>query len=145
MRRTPTGWAAACALVVTLTGCGSPPGTATPAPAPAGNLDDTVCAAHLGTAETVAGIAKAVEAGPVLPAGVALFLLDARTKAASTGISDPGLAAAQAELVAAIDDVDAQGKAAVPPGGNPAQNTVQLDIRRITAASAAVTVVCAAR
>lgn len=118
----------------------SPPPTITAAPDP----DAAACAEHVGTAATVRSIAGAVANGPVLPAGVALFLLDARDQA-SKPVSDPALAAAQAETVAAIDDVDAQGNAGLPPGGNPARDKVALDTTRILAAVEAVERVCAGR
>ncbi len=100
-----------------LAGCGGP------ARSPA---DAAACAGNEKTADTVRGIDKALQQGPILPAAVALVLLDSRARATRPGIEDPALAAAQAELVAAIDDLDAQGRALLPPGGNPAQNAVQL-------------------
>ncbi|MFC4950217.1 hypothetical protein [Pseudonocardia sp. GCM10023141] len=127
----------------------APPPTAaapvTPAPAtgPTRATDQAACSAHIATATAVNGIAKAAQAAPILPAAVALFLLDARSKAAQPML-DPTLAAAQSELVAAVDDLDAQGKAALPPGGNPAQDPVHLDMSRITAAVAAVGKACTA-
>jgi hypothetical protein len=146
----PVGRAlAAAALLGALAACGGPAGAPPPpipAPAdapqvPAPSPDEAVCAAHRATADTVRGIARAVEQGPVLPAGVALFLLDARNRAAQ-GARDPELAAAQAELVAAIDDLDAQARALLPPDGNPARDAVQLDPTRVVAAVEAVERVC---
>lgn len=119
----------------------TPAPAATPAPV---NPDAAACKDAPGTADTVRMIADTVKKGPVLPAAVALFLLDARQKAAAPGISDPALQAAQQQLVAAIDDLDAQGKAKLPPGGNPAADTVTLDMTKALAATAAVRKACAA-
>lgn len=142
---------AALVLLVVLGGCGGSPappavpavptGSAASAP-PAGppsvdpgrSAEDAACAANEKTANTVRGIAAALEKGPVLPAGVALFLLDARSRAAAAQLGDPELAAAHAELVAAVDDLDAQGEALLPPGGSPARDAVQLDAARVLAA-----------
>lgn len=127
-----------------LVGCGSstpppPPPTPAPAAAPAtppaaGSPDQAACTGYSTTVDTVRGIAGALQKGPVLPAGVALFLLDARSRAVTPGVTDPALATAQNELVAAIDDLDAQGRALLPAGGNPARDKVQLNPARILAA-----------
>lgn len=114
----------------------------TTAPAVDGNV--VACKSAPGTAETVRDIAATAQKGPVLPAAVALFLLDARQKAAAPGITDPALVAAEAAMLSAIDDLDAQGRAALPPGGNPAQNAVKIDPTRALAAVAAVEKACAA-
>jgi hypothetical protein len=120
------------------------PGTGAPTSA-AKSPDDAACAADPGTADTVRGIAAVAQKEPVLPAAVALLLLDSRQKAAARGLTDPALIAAQAELVAAIDDLDAQGTAGLPPNGNAAQDKVQLDMARILAAVTAVEKACAVR
>ncbi len=138
--------------LVLLVGCGAA-APQTPAPAPAAvqpaptadadrTAEDAACRDGAKTAGTVRSIAAALQEGPVLPAGVALFLLDARVRAAAPGIDDPALLTAQTELVAAIDDLDAQGRALLPPGGSPAQNRVQLDPTRIVAAVAEIERVC---
>jgi hypothetical protein len=138
---------------VLLAGCSAPApaptapsatGTGAPTSAAAGP-DDVACSADPSTADTIRGIAAVAQKEPVLPAAVALFLLDARQKAAAPGLTDPALIAAHAELVAAIDDLDAQGKAGLPPNGNAAQNKVQLDMKRILAAVDGVEKACAAR
>lgn len=126
------------------TGPARPPAVASPA-VPSPSPDAAACAAHPSSASTVRGIAAAIERGPVLPAGVALFLLDSRMRAAVPGITDPVLAAALAEFVAAIDELDAQGRAGLPPGGNTAQDLVQLDPTRILAAVESVERACAAQ
>jgi hypothetical protein len=140
---------------ILLAGCSAP--TAPPASAPttapgsgaptsaAASPDDAVCKTDPGTAETVRGIAAVAQKEPILPAAVALLLLDARQKAGTPGLTDPALVAAHTEMVAAIDDLDAQGKAGLPPGGNAAQDKVKLDPTRILAAVAAVEKACAAR
>lgn len=120
------------------------PGTGAPTTTAKGP-DDTACASDPGTADTVRGIAAVAQKEPVLPAAVALLLLDSRQKAAAPGLTDPALIAAQAELVAAIDDLDAQGKAGLPPNGNAAQDKVRLDMKRILAAVTTVEKACAAR
>lgn len=106
--------------------------------------DVAACRSAPGTAVTVRDIAAAAGQGPVLPAAVDLFLLDARQKAAASGIADPALAAAEAGMVAAIDDLDAQGKAGLPPGGNPVRNAVKIDPTRALAAVVAVEKACTA-
>jgi hypothetical protein len=121
----------------------APPGTG--APTTAASPDEAACASDPGTADTVRGIAAVADKEPVLPAAVALLLLDARQKAAAPGLTDPALIAAHAEMVAAIDDLDAQGKAGLPAGGNAAQDKVKLDTTRIVTAVAAVERACAAR
>jgi hypothetical protein len=111
-------------------------------PTPADSSDQAACADYANTVNTVRGIASALQNGPVLPAGVALFLLDARTRAATPGATNPALAAAETELVAAIDDLDAQGRALLPAGGNPARDAVQLDPTRILAAVGTIERLC---
>ena len=143
------------ATVLLAAGCAGPsPAAPAPAPAPVTSAPATsapavdgnaaACAGAPGTATTVRMIADTVNKGPVLPAAVALFLLDARQKAAAGGVTDPALQAAQQQMVAAIDDLDAQGKAKLPPGGNPASDTVALDMTKSLAATEAVRKACAA-
>jgi len=140
-------------LVLALAGCSAP---APPAPAPApstaaaptttaANPDDLACSNDVGTADTIRGIAAVAQKQPVLPAAVALLLLDSRQKASGAGLTDPGLVLAQADLLAAIDDLDAQGKAGLPAGGNATEDKVKLDMTRVLAAVAGVEKACAAR
>jgi hypothetical protein len=152
---------AAVALVGLLAGCAgsatpnAPAGPAAPAPAPApapalmpaappaaGTPDATACADNATTVSTVRGIADALERGPVLPAGVTLFLMTPREKAAAPEVTDPRLRAARAEMVAAIDDLDAQGQALLPPGGDALRDPVQLNPARILAAVAELEHLC---
>jgi hypothetical protein len=81
---------------------------------------------------------------PVLPAGVSLVLLGVRQTALTPGVQDPALAAAQVELVAAIDDLDAQGRRLIGPEGDAAQDAVQLDTARVMAALGEVERICGA-
>ena len=81
---------------------------------------------------------------PVLPAGVSLVLLGVRQTALTPGVQDPALAAAQLELVAAIDDLDAQGRRLIGPEGDAAQDAVQLDTARVMAALGEVERICGA-
>jgi hypothetical protein len=121
-----------------------PPPAAAAAPPAAAAPDADACAGHAATAGTVRSIAAAAAEQPLLPASVALFLLDARATA-QRPVADPALAAARAEVVAAIDDLAAQGTAGLPPGGNPARDAVRLDTARLVAAVEAVERLCAGR
>jgi len=145
------GAVVAAGLLAVVTSCSAPAAPAAPAPTTAAgptraatDPDGAACSAEKGTSATVRAIAEQAQKEPLLPAGVALFLVDARQKA-SGAFKDPGLVAAQAELVAAIDDLDKQGEAGLPPGGNAAQDKVKLDVRRIVAAVDGVDKACAAR
>ena len=160
--------AAVAALVLALAGCGTaapapaapPPSTAVPGSAvpssavpgsaapgsagPAGPPDGVVCADYRDRESLLRQTAEAVERMPVLPAGVSLVLLGVRQTALTPGVQDPALAAAQAELVAAIDDLDAQGRRLIGPEGNAAQDAVQLDAARLLDALDAVERICGA-
>jgi hypothetical protein len=121
---------------------GSSPGAAaTPGP----GAGEPACADYTTTVSTIRGIADALKRGPVLPAGVALFLVGPRMRAAAPDAGDQQLTAARAELVAAIDDLDAQGRALLPAGGNPARDPVQLDPARILVAAAEFERLCSSR
>jgi hypothetical protein len=153
LRRIP----AAVALIGVFAGCGG--GGAATAPTPQAAVPDPpvattpaaaaptggACADYDKTVSTVRGIADALRRGPVLPAGVDLFLLGPRAQAANPEDADPELVAARAELVAAIDDLDAQGRALLPPGGNAARDPVQLNPDRILAAAAVFERLCGGR
>ncbi len=101
-----------------------------------------MCADASVTVSTVRGIADALERGPVLPAGVELFLTGPRADAVAPNATGPELTAARTELVAAIDDLDAQARALLPPGGNATRDPVQLDPARILAAAAEIEQLC---
>jgi hypothetical protein len=129
-----------------LAGCGGAAGTPAPAgdatPAPVGS-DAAACRRHTDAAGHVRTLAGVIEARPVLPAAVALLLVSPREAYGMPGAQDPGLVAALAEVVAAIDDLDAQGKALLPPDANPAETAVRLDPARLVAALDAVDRLCA--
>lgn len=153
MRRPALVAAAALAALTVLAGCGAdpapapPPATsAAPAPgaAPAQTPEEVVCADYTDTQSVVRQTAEAIEEMPVLPAGVAVLLLGARQVATTSGVTDPEIRDAQAELVAAIDDLDTQGRALLGPDGNAAQDAVRIDAARILAAVTEIERVCAA-
>ncbi|MBW0090573.1 hypothetical protein I4I73_05765 [Pseudonocardia sp. KRD-184] len=153
MRRPALVAAAALAALTVLAGCGGdpapapPPATsAAPAPsaAPARTPEEVVCADYTDTRSVVRQTAEAIEEMPVLPAGVAVLLLGARQVATTSGVTDPEIRAAQAELAAAIDDLDAQGRALLGPDGNAAQDAVRIDAARILAAVTEIERVCGA-
>ena len=148
--------AAALVPLAVLAGCGGAPGPATPtaspvplppssSPAPAVSPEERVCSEYGDDQSIVRRIANTLAQQPVLPAAIAIVLLDSRGIATTPGVTDPELLAAQMELIGAIDDLDAQGRALLPPGGNPAQDVVQLDGERILAAVTEIERVCAAR
>jgi hypothetical protein len=148
--------AAALVPLAVLAGCGGAPGPTTPTvspvplppssePATAVSPEDRVCSEYGDDQSIVRRIANTLAQQPVLPAAIAIVLLDSRGIATTPGVTDPELLAAQMELIAAIDDLDAQGRALLPPGGNPAQDVVQLDGERILAAVTEIERVCAAR
>ncbi|QJY49426.1 hypothetical protein [Pseudonocardia broussonetiae] len=153
MRRPALVAAAALAALAVLAGCGTepapapPPATSAPAPgaAPAQTPEEVVCADYTDSQSVVRQTAEAIERMPVLPAGVAVLLLGARQVAATTsGVADPEIVAAQTELVAAIDDLDAQGRALLGPDGNAAQDAVRIDAARILAAVTEIERACGA-
>lgn len=149
--------AAALVPLAVLAGCGGGSGPADPtvspvplppssAPAePAASPEDRVCSEYGDDQSIVRRIADTLAQQPVLPAAIAIVLLDSRGIATTPGVTDPEILAAQQELIAAIDDLDAQGRALLPPGGNPAQDVVQLDAERILAAVTEIERVCAGR
>ena len=146
---------AAAAGALVLAGCGTPapaptapaptaPAPTAPAPTPAGRApEEVVCAEYRTDDSVLRRTADAVARMPVLPAGVNLVLLNTRMIAQTPGVQDPELVAAQAELVAAIDDLDAQGRALVGPEGSAVTDAVQFDAARITAAVTEIERVCA--
>ncbi|MDN5750337.1 MAG: hypothetical protein L0H64_17800, partial [Pseudonocardia sp.] len=113
-------------------------------PEPAGGTDATVCAQLVvdDPPSALRQVAEAAARMPVLPAAVAIILLGPRQVASTPGIQDPELAAAAAELVAAIDDLDAQADALLGPDGNAAQDAVQFDATRLLAAVDEIERVC---
>jgi hypothetical protein len=153
---TPTWRAvAAVGLAGLLAGCGSaapadpapptpadPPSSPAPRGAPGAEAGGPACVDSDITVSTVRGIADALERGPVLSAGVELFLTGPREQAATPQAAGPELTRARAELVAAIDDLDAQARTLLPPGGNAARDPVQLNPTRILAAADEIERLC---
>ena len=146
---------AASALAVALvTGCGTPQPAPEPAPAPSSapsagptaapgaTPDEAVCAEYRTDESVLRRTVQAMQRMPVLPAGVNLVLLDVRRVAQTPGVQDPELVAAQAELVAAIDDLDVQGREGLGPEGNAVTDAVQFDTDRILAALTEIERVC---
>ena len=143
--RTPRTAAVALLVGAVLAGCGGAPVPPTPvatASPPSAEADAAACRRHTDVGGHVRTLAGKIDAQPVLPAAVALLLLSPREAYATPGAQDPALVAALAEVVAAIDDLDAQGKALVPPDGNPAETAVQLDPTRVRAALDGVDRLC---
>ncbi|MBW0116342.1 hypothetical protein [Pseudonocardia abyssalis] len=154
MKRPAIALATTLAALSVLAGCSTaaapaPASTPSAAPAPTGAApatpEDVVCADYTDSQSIVRQAADAMNRMPVLPAGVAVLLLGAREVATTGGVTDPAIVAAQTELVAAIDDLDAQGRALLGPDGNAAQDAVQLDATRIVAAVTEIERVCGAR
>ncbi len=149
------------ALGLSLAGCGPPapapaaptppaaaepaaPSATGPAGAPTASPDAAVCADYRDRGSLLRETTDAIQEGPVLPAGVGLVLLGVRQTALTPGVQDPALAAAQAELVAAIDDLDAQGRTLIGPDGDAARDAVRLDAARILRALTEVERLCGA-
>lgn len=145
--------AAVLVPLAVLAGCGATPEPATPtaspvpptsASAPAESPEDRVCSEYGDDRSIVRRIANTLVQQPVLPAAIAIVLLDSRGIATTPGVTDPELLAAQMELIAAIDDLDAQGRALLGPDGNAAQDAVRIDAARILAAVTEIERVCGA-
>jgi hypothetical protein len=140
------------ALVVVLAGCSSG-GSAPVAPLPPTTVagpadadpDRVACARHAESGALVRRVVAEIEKGPVLPAGVAIILVGSRSGYGTPGSTDPSLTAALQEVGAAIDDLDRQGHAKLPPGGDVATSKVALDPTRTIAALDAADAACAGR
>jgi hypothetical protein len=150
-RRSVAAMALAAGLLAGCSSTPAPPAAPPPAPAttppttaPATPTDPDVaaCLRHEAAVGGVRSVIGAIEAGPVLPAAVALFLLGARQAYSTPGVADPELAAAMSEAAAAIDELDAQGRELLPEGGNATQDAVELDPTRIREAVAALEELC---
>ncbi|GAA3230559.1 hypothetical protein GCM10017691_23640 [Pseudonocardia petroleophila] len=155
MKRPAIALVTTLAALSVLAGCSTAapapeaPAPASAAPGPSGAVaatpEDVVCEDYTDSQSVVRQAADAMTRMPVLPAGVAVLLLGARQVATTGGVTDPEIVAAQAELVAAIDDLDAQGREQLGPDGNAARDAVQLDAQRILAAVTEIERVCAGR
>jgi len=153
-RRTFSRGAGSRAAIVTgvlaatlLVGCSSPaPPPAAPPPtaaAPALSAADVAaCKRHAERVVLLRRETASYSSMPVPPVRVALVLANTLEFYQAPGAQDPVLTAALAEVAAAIKDLDAQGKAKVPPGGS-LLDPVQLDVSRVQAAAAAVDRACA--
>jgi len=116
-----------------------PPTAAAPALSAA---DVAACKRHAERVVLLRREAASYSSMPVPPVRVALVLANTLEFYQAPGAQDPVLTAALAEVAAAIKDLDAQGKAKVPPGGS-LLDPVQLDVSRVQAAAAAVDRACA--
>lgn len=155
MRRIHGGFVGFALTAALLVGCGGapdapapapplpPPAAPTSAPAAAPADPDTVaCLRHAATVDVIRNEIRAYEAAPVAAIRPALVLLAARQAYVVLGVQDRERALAVAEVINAIGDLDAQGKALVPPGGSDL-DLVQLDPTRIRAAMDALDRICA--
>jgi len=157
MRRIHSGVVGLALAAVLLVGCGGAPDVPAPAPPPMppapastpaavpavpADPDAEACLRHAATVEVVRNEILAYEAGPVAAIRPALVLLAARQAYVVLGVQDRERALAVAEVINAIGDLDAQGKALVPPGGSEL-DLVQLDPTRIRAAMDALDRICA--
>ncbi|MGH3565612.1 MAG: hypothetical protein ACRDRH_06190 [Pseudonocardia sp.] len=154
MRRIHGGFVGLALAAVLLAGCGGAPGAPAPVPPPPApaaptsvpaapaDPDATACLRHAATVDVVRTEIRAYEAGPVAVIRPALVLLAARQAYVVLGVQDRERALAVAEAINAIDDLDVQGKALVPPGGSEL-DLVQLDPTRIRAAMDALDRICA--
>lgn len=113
--------------------------------APVADADTVACQRYGTSARTARSVLEGIRNGPVVPAGVSFFLLPVRDAANAAGVRDATLATALKEVVAAVDDLDAQAQAKIPPGSDPVRTTVTIDPTRAIAAMAAVDQACGSR
>ena len=151
MRRAVAG---AALLAVVLGGCGAPSPSPVPAPTPtstaapasaAPTSDAQLCGRSAELVTNIRNAAHILDIGPVLPAAIPLLFLASRQMAAQGGIISPALSQASTELVAAIDDLDAQSKAGSSATEPTMEKPVQYDTRRLMAATAGLERACASR
>ncbi|MBA2309340.1 MAG: hypothetical protein H0W01_08620 [Pseudonocardiales bacterium] len=140
-------------LAAGLVGCssGAGPSSATPSPtsteggssaAPAADPATALCQRFATSSTTLRGVLDTARQGPVLGPALYLLLMSPRNIASTPGVTDPGLAKAMQELVAALDELADQAQRKLPPGADPAQTPVQLDTARASAALTAATDAC---
>jgi hypothetical protein len=129
-------------------GCGG----AKPATEPAPRLGEPerartgeLCTGYASVARGARTPLDAMRAGPVLSPFVALIELAPRQVAEQgKAATDPAVAGALAELAGALDELDAQGRAALPPGADLTKTPVRLDPTRLAAALDGADRACAA-
>ncbi len=121
---------------------GAPFDSAPPPPTDPGR-DSAYCremASALGSARSPIDAMRAQE---VLGPFIALIELTPRLVAEKGSAAiDQAVATAMREVVAAVDDLDAQATWALPPGANPTETTVKLDPTRLAAALDAAELAC---
>ncbi|OJY49990.1 hypothetical protein [Pseudonocardia sp. 73-21] len=151
MKRTVAG---AALLAVVLGGCSAPSPSPAPAPTPtsaaaptsaAPTSDDQLCGRSAELATNIRNAAHILDIGPVLPAAIPLLFLASRQMAAQGGIISPALGQASTELVAAIDDLDAQSKAGSTAAEPTMEKPIQYDTKRLMVATAGFERACASR
>lgn len=131
-----------CAGLALLAGCSAArPSAAGPAPTtgggrtPAADPTPGLCRSYAATSAGARTPLDAMRTEAVLLPFVDLIELATRqTAAAASSATDARVSAAMREVVAAIDDVDAQGRARLPADADPARATVRLDPGRLAAA-----------
>ncbi|WP_028932897.1 hypothetical protein [Pseudonocardia spinosispora] len=116
-----------------LAGCSSPPPGQDAAARAAANAP--FCQTYTHAARGARTPIDAMRAQPVLVPFVALIELSARDAAQrASAAPDPAVAGAMREVVASLDDLDAQGQAGLPAGADLAQTPVKLDPTRLASA-----------
>lgn len=122
-------------------GCSSPPAE-DPAARAAANAP--FCQTYTHASRGARTPIDAMRTQAVLVPFVALIELSARDAAQrASGAPDPAVAGAMREVVASLDDLDAQGQARLPAGADLAQTPVKLDPTRLVAALDAADRTCA--
>ncbi|MCW2631369.1 MAG: hypothetical protein JWR88_331 [Pseudonocardia sp.] len=139
-------------LAAALAGCssGAGPSSATPSATTAASTSSriasdpatAVCLRFTTAAATLRGVLDTARQGPVLGPALYLLLLNPRNIASTPGITDPVLAKAMQELVAALDELADQAQRKLPPGADPAKTPVQLDTARASTALTAAEAAC---
>lgn len=118
-----------------------------PPPAAPGSATDrstSACGAFRAGLASARTPLDAMRSEAVLLPFVDLIELSTRqTAQAAASVPDPAVAAAMREVVGAIDDLDAQGRTALPPGADPARTTVRLRPERLANALDAADRACA--
>lgn len=111
--------------------------TAGPSPALA-----QACASYASTHQTARQVVESA-AEPILAAGPAFFLINLRQTAVDAISAVPAAAGVFTELRDAIDDINQQATAALPPGADGTKTQVRVQPARLGAALDAVDKLCA--